>query len=106
MSWQHDSKRGNRHQRGYGTLWDKMRAAVLMRDNYLCQVCKANGYQTPATEVDHILSKAHGGTDEPTNLQAICTQCHQHKTAKENGSNKASYNAEGEPIDPDHSWNQ
>tara|TARA_A100001391_G_scaffold162143_2_gene121092 strand:- start:3828 stop:3992 length:165 start_codon:yes stop_codon:yes gene_type:complete len=38
---------------------------------------------TPATEVDHIVGKAQGGTDAPDNLEAICKVCHQAKTASE-----------------------
>ncbi|MCK8068089.1 HNH endonuclease [Cobetia sp. 1CM21F] len=38
---------------------------------------------TPATEVDHIVGKAQGGTDAPGNLEAICKACHQAKTASE-----------------------
>jgi len=38
---------------------------------------------TPATEVDHIVGKAQGGTDAADNLEAICKACHQAKTASE-----------------------
>ena len=38
---------------------------------------------TAAKEVDHILAKANGGTDDPNNLQSICVACHREKTAKE-----------------------
>ena len=26
----------------------------------------------PATDVDHIVPKVHGGSDEPANLQSLC----------------------------------
>ena len=70
-------------QRGYGASWRRIRAAVMARDNYLCQVCAADGRVTPATEVDHIRPKARGGTDEMDNLRSICRQCHAEKTARE-----------------------
>ncbi|WP_221899405.1 HNH endonuclease [Xanthomonas sp. GW] len=38
---------------------------------------------TEATEVDHILNVAEGGTDDDANLQAICTDCHGAKTQAE-----------------------
>jgi len=36
-----------------------------------------------ATEVDHVIGKANGGTDDPGNLQAINHDCHKEKTALE-----------------------
>ncbi|EPV3626731.1 HNH endonuclease [Escherichia coli] len=33
----------SRHQRGYGSKWDTIRARVLKRDNHLCQNCLRNG---------------------------------------------------------------
>ncbi|WP_345945876.1 HNH endonuclease [Psychrobacter sp. Ps4] len=37
----------------------------------------------PATDVDHIINKAKGGSDEPSNLQSLCRKCHLSKTANE-----------------------
>lgn len=80
-----DSRRGSRHARGYGSAWDRLRLQILMRDNHLCQCeeCRAMGRVRPATEVDHIVNKAQGGTDDPSNLQAINTECHKAKSARE-----------------------
>ncbi|WP_247360100.1 HNH endonuclease signature motif containing protein [Ralstonia pseudosolanacearum] len=36
-----------------------------------------------ATEVDHIVPKARGGTDDDDNLQAINVECHRAKTVRE-----------------------
>lgn len=55
----------------------------MHRDNYLCQPCLAKDRLTPATECDHITPKAKGGTDWPSNLQAICKECHQAKSLAE-----------------------
>jgi 5-methylcytosine-specific restriction protein A len=84
-NWQADKQRGDSRARGYGTTWRRLREFVMQRDCGLCQPCKQQGRTTVATEVDHIVSKARGGTDETVNLQAICTDCHKHKTAKERG---------------------
>lgn len=56
-----------------------------MRDAHLCQRCLAKGRPTPATQVDHIIPKAKGGTDDPENLQAICDECHAEKTSEDSG---------------------
>jgi 5-methylcytosine-specific restriction protein A len=73
----------SRHARGYGTEWTKLRAIVMQRDAHLCQPCKRKGKTTPARQVDHITPKAKGGTDDTTNLQAICKPCHSAKTEAE-----------------------
>lgn len=79
-----DKRRGTRHERGYGTAWDKIRKQILRRDAGLCQPCKRLGQITPnCNTVDHITAKAAGGSDESSNLQTICTPCHTAKTARE-----------------------
>jgi 5-methylcytosine-specific restriction enzyme A len=76
-------ERGTRHERGYGAAWDRLRKSILRRDLYLCQPCERIGRTTPAREVDHIIPKANGGTDDDTNLQAICKAHHLEKTQAE-----------------------
>ena len=86
----------SRHKRGYDSRWDRLRLLVLKRDNYLCQECMRQGRLTPLMvkpndhAVDHIIPKAHGGTDDMDNLQSLCrVPCHQEKTAKDEGWNRA-----------------
>ncbi len=80
-----DARKGSRHERGYGTAWDKQRLKILERDQYLCQcqTCKASGLVKAASEVDHVIPKELGGTDDESNLQAINPRCHRAKTAAE-----------------------
>lgn len=70
-------------QRGYGAPWRKRRAVVLMRDHHLCQACAVHGRTTAANQVDHIVPKHKGGTDDLDNLRAICEECHTAKTIEE-----------------------
>lgn len=94
----------SRHERGYGAAWDKIRIVVLRRDNGLCQCTECQGGKlklTLATEVDHIIPKAKGGTDDMDNLQAINTECHKRKTAEEQGKTfkpKVTTGFDGWPI--------
>ena len=54
---------------------------------------------TAASQVDHIKPKAKGGTDEETNLEAICTVCHTRKTTIENGGRpKQAIGSDGWPV--------
>ena len=78
-----DERRGSRQSRGYGAEWEQTRKRILSRDNGLCQPCLQGGRLRPATQVDHVVPKAEGGTDDDSNLQAICKSCHQAKTAAE-----------------------
>jgi len=94
----------SRHERGYGSSWDRLRIAVLKRDNGLCQCSDCQGGKirlTIANEVDHIVPKAKGGTDDMSNLQAINSVCHKAKTASEQGltlKQKIKIGLDGFPI--------
>jgi 5-methylcytosine-specific restriction enzyme A len=79
--WERHQAGRSRHERGYGSKWDKIRLQILVRDNHLCQSCRRIGLVTPASIVDHITPKAKGGTDDIANLEAICRGCHASKTA-------------------------
>jgi len=76
-------KRGTRHERGYGSAWDKLRKEIIARDMGLCQPCLKAGNVTPFQAVDHIKPKSSGGTDDQDNLQCICNDCHDAKTTAE-----------------------
>lgn len=81
--WVRHQKGKTSSQRGYGAQWRKLRAIALERDRYLCQECLKKGLYVSATTVDHIIAKAHGGSDDLSNLQSLCDVCHKTKTAKE-----------------------
>lgn len=67
-------------ERGYGHSWRKLRAAYLA-SHPVCQHCQREA----ATDVDHIIPRRKGGTDDEWNLQALCHACHSRKTVKEDG---------------------
>jgi 5-methylcytosine-specific restriction protein A len=56
--------------RGYGSQWQRTRAAYLRRHPD-CAVC---GY--PATHVHHVERKRDGGPDDWANLMALCAPHH------------------------------
>lgn len=70
-------------ERGYGWAWQQARERIITRDFGLCQPCKTMGRTTAFKDVDHIISKASGGTDADENLQCICDSCHKAKTQGE-----------------------
>ncbi|WDF81833.1 HNH endonuclease [Lacticaseibacillus pabuli] len=67
----------------YNSLeWVHMREAILIRDNYECQWCKAAGRVTNINnailEVDHIkpLEQFPELALDPNNLRTLCKDCH------------------------------
>jgi diadenosine tetraphosphate (Ap4A) HIT family hydrolase/5-methylcytosine-specific restriction endonuclease McrA len=65
--WQH-----RRASAGYvpGTA----RYEVLKRARFRCELCGVSA-DVRALEVDHIVPRNRGGTDDPDNLQALCYSC-------------------------------
>jgi predicted kinase len=49
----------------------------------LCAEHLRRGQVVMASDVDHIIPKRHGGTDDEANLQALCHACHSRKTSRE-----------------------
>lgn len=70
-------------KRGYGSEWRRTRELALDRDLGLCQECKRQGRLKVGTDVDHIIPKSRGGTDDLSNLQTLCRECHKEKTYSE-----------------------
>lgn len=99
--------RGSRHQRGYGSAWDRIRKAVIA-SHPLCNPCIAAGRYVAATQVDHIKPKDDGGSDDWDNLQPICDECHAIKSSAEGIRAKGGkvrprirFDKDGRPIWPE-----
>lgn len=59
--------------------WNKLRWQILERDKYTCQYC-GQGAPDVKLEVDHKVSLADGGTDDPGNLVVSCWSCNNGKS--------------------------
>lgn len=79
-AWRHRRRKDPRST----ARWQKLRAWKLRR-NPLCEPCLREGFETLATEVDHIrpMIEAPDLIFEPSNLQSICKPCHAKKSARE-----------------------
>jgi 5-methylcytosine-specific restriction protein A len=84
LSWSRQSSSSDVRLRGR-----KLQQAreELFRRNPYCVHCKAKGIARIATERDHIINLASGGTDDIDNTQGLCADCHKAKTQSE--SNRA-----------------
>ena len=72
--------------RGYGHDWRRVRDAVIASEP-LCRHCAAKGLSVLATQVDHIqpIERAPHLRLVRSNLQSLCTTCHNRKTNGETG---------------------
>jgi 5-methylcytosine-specific restriction protein A len=71
-----------RDRRHYQTIaWAAIRKAVLLRDGYRCAVC--GRLCDRLAQVDHIVPRHDGGTDDLANLQTLCVEHHGAKTRGE-----------------------
>lgn len=81
-----DQQRGTAVKRGYNSRWQKARLTYL-KSHPLCVECLKEDKVVAATVVDHIIP--HKGDQklfwDTGNWQALCKQCHDKKTAREDG---------------------
>ena len=59
--------------KGWG--WSRQAATILRRDQ-VCRWCGAGD----RLQADHVVEVRHGGSDDPSNLLALCIDCHRTKT--------------------------
>ena len=58
--------------------WRLLAASVLVEQPY----CATPGCPNPSAQVDHIVERRDGGTDDRHNLQGLCLRCHGRKTGR------------------------
>ena len=75
---QYVAKRGERiwqHRKlALGDIPGTVKYEVLRRASLCCELCGISN-RDRALEVDHIVPRNHGGSDDETNLQALCYSC-------------------------------
>ena len=64
---------GKGYQEGGAAGFYNVKAAVLSRDNYTCQIC---GKKNSKLEVHHIQFRSKGGSNMMDNLVTLCRDCH------------------------------
>lgn len=71
--------------RGYGSAaWQRVRLAVIARDDGICRMCGLVIHRPGEAHIDHIVEKPVDEAAEATpleGLQLLCQRCHGRKTA-------------------------
>lgn len=64
--------------------WKWIRREVIIRDEYTCQRCGAEGAKEGSAqlEVHHITPVSEGGSNHKENLETLCSDCHNSHHAK------------------------
>jgi diadenosine tetraphosphate (Ap4A) HIT family hydrolase len=65
-----------------GDISGTARYEVLRRAGFRCDLCGISADER-ALEVDHIVPRRHGGTNDLSNLQALCYKCNANKGARD-----------------------
>ena len=64
---------GEQYQYGRLFGYQNIRAYVLYRDKYMCQLC---GKKNVQFQLHHVVPKSQNGKDHPDNLITLCPECH------------------------------
>ena len=66
---------------------DRTRLLVRQRAGNRCEYCELTEAQSPVAklQIEHIVPRKHGGTDESGNLALACIDCNLHKGANLTG---------------------
>jgi 5-methylcytosine-specific restriction protein A len=74
-----------------------VRQQIMDRDGWLCQINGPTG-SVQATQADHRVPHAEGGSDDITNGQAVCSNCHDAKTQQERQRGQAKRSRKRNPM--------
>jgi 5-methylcytosine-specific restriction enzyme A len=84
---------GSSSSRDYGYRWQKLRKRILeehlARFGLACPGWHRSQHFVNSTrelQLDHIVARVEGGTDDPVNLQILCRSCNSAKSARESTS--------------------
>jgi 5-methylcytosine-specific restriction endonuclease McrA len=60
----------------------RLRHQILERDSFKCRDCGATSTTGATLEVDHTVPVSKGGSNDPSNLRTLCSDCNRGKAAR------------------------
>ena len=82
LDTKHDSSLYEHRYSGREALSGSIRYNVLTRAKHRCELCGISADLKPL-DVDHIVPRSKGGSDDESNLQALCYTCNRSKNNKD-----------------------
>lgn len=71
-----DGRRRSPRRENGAASWHRTRVWVLDRAKHLCEAHVAGVCSRRAEHVHHVRLRSRGGSDDPSNLLALCHACH------------------------------
>jgi 5-methylcytosine-specific restriction endonuclease McrA len=59
---------------------NKRRYKIMRRDGFRCRICGVSSDDGAKLEVDHIIARARGGSNDDKNLWTLCFDCNNGKS--------------------------
>ena len=69
-------------KRERGRMTADLKAKIMKRDKYTCQICGKHMPDKVGLQIDHIIPVSKFGTSEESNLQVLCSICNGLKSNK------------------------
>ena len=61
-------------------MTQRLRAEIMLRDNFTCQKCGKQMLDEVGLHIDHIIPVSKGGKTVASNLQVLCSKCNGRKS--------------------------
>lgn len=65
-----------------GRAWMDKRRRVAAAHQYQCTTCH-RAWESHRDQIDHVIPREQGGSNDESNLQPLCNECHKAKTDQE-----------------------
>lgn len=76
--------------REHGRAWMAKRQQVALAYGYRCACC-GEAWVSSRDQIDHIKPLEQGGSNDKSNLQPLCNDCHNEKTKQEARARSGSF---------------
>ncbi|MGL6038124.1 MAG: HNH endonuclease [Soonwooa sp.] len=77
-------RRAKERLRMYANLFNRDMRKLMITNDSRCSYCGVN----EKLQIDHIIPVHHGGRNEVSNVQILCSKCNRNKSSKNNSHGK------------------